>query len=84
MCKLREGLANVGSKHVCASSCQLRFHFKPILCDMQSFCPCRWSKDKETGRFKGIAFITFPSIDMAESAVRNLNQVRRAPKPTLE
>jgi RNA recognition motif. (a.k.a. RRM, RBD, or RNP domain) len=35
----------------------------------------RFSKDKETGRFRGIAFITFPSLDIAESAVRNLNQV---------
>jgi hypothetical protein len=35
----------------------------------------RFSKDKETGRFRGIAFVTFPSIDIAESAVRNLNQV---------
>jgi hypothetical protein len=35
----------------------------------------RFSKDRETGRFKGIAFVTFPSVDIAESAVRNLNQV---------
>lgn len=35
--------------------------------------PCRFNNDRETGRFRGIAFVTFPSVDVAESVVRNLN-----------
>lgn len=33
----------------------------------------RFNNDRETGRFRGIAFVTFPSVDVAESVVRNLN-----------
>eukprot|EP00892_Ulva_mutabilis_P001266 jgi/Ulvmu1/1113/UM106_0030.1 len=32
-----------------------------------------FNNDRETGRFRGIAFVTFPSVDVAESVVRNLN-----------
>lgn len=34
---------------------------------------CRFNNDRETGRFRGIAFVTFPNVDVAESVVRNLN-----------
>lgn len=35
---------------------------------------CRLQNDRETGKFRGIAFVAFPSIEIAESAVRNLNK----------